>query len=433
VTGMLNMNSLQVHESLLIRDKATFAEVELDGAHVGRNVELMGLTVSATLSMTALRVDQTLGVSDATFAKVTLNDARIGGDLLMEATAVTGRFSMSGLRVDKLLSVEGAFTDVELASAHAGDLSLMGSTVTGELSMIGVQVDHNLFMGSASFAEVDLRATRIVGRIYLGNSKIAGRFACIGMEVAFHVFADARFDGPIDCHVARIKGNLDLTDGTFGGKVDFSGAEIGGELLLGSAHWSDDAALVLRGTNAGHIPDLTNGWPRKLDVDGFVYRSVGVPDEFEGWFRKLSHYAPQPYYQLAAIVKSQGNSVLATKIAYAGREHERSEATGTEWAWLTALKWLIGYGHYPQRAMLWAIALVVIGAIVLRVSGEGARNGMPFGLAYSFDMLLPIIHLRRKHDDVDLQSWARYYFYCQKIMGWILGFFLIAAVSGLTK
>ena len=79
------------------------------------------------------------------------------------------------------------------------------------------------------------------------------------------------------------------------------------------------------------------------------------------------------------------------------------------------------------------IGLVMAGAIVLRVSGEGRRNGMPYGLTYSIDMLLPIIELRKKHSDIDLQGWPRYYFYGQKIRGWVLVSFLIAGLSGLTE
>ncbi len=115
------------------------------------------------------------------------------------------------------------------------------------------------------------------------------------------------------------------------------------------------------------------------------------------------------------------------------RERERSEETGRTWAWLTALKWVIGYGYYLHRAVYWVIGLVILGAIVLRVSGEGPRNGMPFGLAYSFDILLPIIKLRDWHYQIDLKTWARYYFYGHKIMGFVLASFLIAGLSGLTK
>jgi hypothetical protein len=48
-------------------------------------------------------------------------------------------------------------------------------------------------------------------------------------------------------------------------------------------------------------------------------------------------------------------------------------------------------------------------------------------------MLLPIIQLRKMHYDIDLSGWARYYFYFHKIMGYVLGSFLIVGVSGLVK
>src|SRR4029079_15115545 len=118
--------------------------------------------------------------------------------------------------------------------------------------------------------------------------------------------------------------------------------------------------------------------------DGFTYRSVSEADQFKGWLGRLPNYVRQPYDQLASIVQSQGNSELATAIRYSSRDRERSEATGGGWLWLTILKWVIGYGYYPYMAIFWAIALVIMGALVLRVSGEGPRNKMPYGLSYSF-------------------------------------------------
>ena len=53
-------------------------------------------------------------------------------------------------------------------------------------------------------------------------------------------------------------------------------------------------------------------------------------------------------------------------------------------------------------------------------------HGPPDIISYSFDMLLPIIRLRESHYQVDLKTWARYYFYFHKIMGYVLASFLIA-------
>jgi hypothetical protein len=81
----------------------------------------------------------------------------------------------------------------------------------------------------------------------------------------------------------------------------------------------------------------------------------------------------------------------------------------------------------------WTIGLVILGAIVLRISGEGPKHGLPVGLSYSFDMLLPVIKLRDAHYQIDLVGWPRYYFYAHKIAGFVLASFLVAGISGLTK
>jgi len=78
-------------------------------------------------------------------------------------------------------------------------------------------------------------------------------------------------------------------------------------------------------------------------------------------------------------------------------------------------------------------AFVALGAVVLHASGEARRNHMPYGIAYSLDMLLPIIRLRDAHYGIDLKAGTRYYFYLQKAAGYVLASFLLAGLAGLTK
>jgi hypothetical protein len=54
-------------------------------------------------------------------------------------------------------------------------------------------------------------------------------------------------------------------------------------------------------------------------------------------------------------------------------------------------------------------------------------------LVYSLDIFLPVVCLRKSHEDIDLEGWVRIYFYVHKIFGYILASFLIAGLSGLTK
>jgi len=64
---------------------------------------------------------------------------------------------------------------------------------------------------------------------------------------------------------------------------------------------------------------------------------------------------------------------------------------------------------------------------------QDGKPPMRLGFFYSLDMMLPVIHLRQRHYDVDLHGIVRYYFYFHQVMGYVLASFLIAGLSGLTK
>jgi hypothetical protein len=408
VAGTVKLSGLDLDASLVLT-KDELAALDLTGAHVGGQVILADSKVGGDVRLNGLRAGS-LFMGGTEFSGVDLAYAHVGF-LTLDKARATGRLHMSSLRVDETLSFdEGQFAEVDLT---------------------GLRVDQHLLMRYASFADVKLASAHVGGFFSLALSEVTGDLTCSDLEVKQQVvMIGATFDGSIDCHTARIGSNLYLASGQFKKEIDFTGADIGGGLAVDGLQ---GFSLRLQNTKIGIISDLADAWPPALDIVGLTYRSVVAADKFEDWFRRTGHYAPQPYEQLASVVQSQGDMALATAIRYAGRERERSEATGRNWAWLTVLKWVIGYGHYPERSILWALGLVAVGAMVLRISGEGLRNGMPYGLAYSFDILLPIIRLRARHDAIDLQNWARYYFYIHRIMGFLLASFLIAGVSGLTK
>jgi hypothetical protein len=152
---------------------------------------------------------------------------------------------------------------------------------------------------------------------------------------------------------------------------------------------------------------------------------------FKKWLAKQNPYAPGPYQQLASVLREQGRPDAADEVLYTSKERERAQSTFLRNVWLSANRLLIGYGYYVEWALLWVLGFLLLGIAALQLSGEGRKNGMPFGIAYSFDMLLPIIRLREKHYQIDLGC-VRYYFYLHKIAGFVLASFLIAGLSGLT-
>ena len=76
------------------------------------------------------------------------------------------------------------------------------------------------------------------------------------------------------------------------------------------------------------------------------------------------------------------------------------------------MRWaIIGFGLYPQRAGLWILALVPLGAFIFGFDPAVRLRAMRFvdRLIYSLDALLPFVTLRSEHNSFDLQSWPKYY------------------------
>jgi hypothetical protein len=339
--------------------------------------------------------------------------------------------------------------DLQWLSSNSG-ISLGQSKVVGTVKMNGVQINADLDMSnSAEFASVEIEGAHIGGSLDFGWSKVAGDLDCIAIHIAqaLYLNEEAEFSGNIDLSFATIGESLDLSESTFGNYIKLEGVQIG-NLYFGSlkedpptplARWQDKVEMSLHNAKVDVIPDLSAEWPRILDLNGFSYRSLNDPDDkvalsrIQGWFAKQRSYSPQPYEQLALVLQNHGVADDATAVRYLGREKEREGASGWRYLWLTGLNWLVGYGYYPQLVLLWITLMIGLGAVMLKVSRQGSANGMPFGIAYSFDMLLPLIRLREEHYKMDLNGWVRYYFYGHKIAGWMLASFLVAGVSGLTK
>ena len=129
---------------------------------------------------------------------------------------------------------------------------------------------------------------------------------------------------------------------------------------------------------------------------------------------------------------------MADAILVASRDRERRETDWwpPKWLWLWILKLFIGYGYGWGcfQALIPSAVLIGIGTVILYRAKEEDKGGIKLGFWYSLDMLLPIIHLREQHyTDVDLRTRAKYYFYFHKIMGYVLIFFVLAGLSGLTE
>jgi hypothetical protein len=437
--------------------------LNLSNARIGTEVWITSSLFSKPLKLEGTSLDGDLVLFNSIFeAAVIAAWLQVNGGLNLNGTTFEKGLNMEGLEVDNNLLLDAANIDGRAnfidASVH-GTMQFSKSRIGGNLLLYGAEIEGYLLMRNRGFGgEVYLRGARVGKNLEMTDSRFFERVVMDGLEIgSFLIMQNARFEGPIILAASNLNSDLNLL-GSVITELDLSGTNIAGILVLGTGEhdpvqWKNGGLLILRNTHVTSIQDRINveadSWPAEIQFDGFVYDRLGgylgTGSEADmlsrdvswyiDWLARDPSYSPQPYQQLTGIFREVGYPKKANSILYAGRERERIQATGASRIGLEMLKWTIGYGIGTRyfRALWWVVGLVGLGMAVLRVTGEGRRNKMPYGLSFSLDHLLPIVTLRKYHFDITLNGWARYYFYFHKLMGYVLASFLIAGMAGLTQ
>ena len=327
-----------------------------------------------------------------------------------------------------------------------------------KLLMDGINITGSLFIrDEAEFdKEVTLLSTKIGNQLDMTNSKFRDKVCMENMHVEGNCFIGrgGSFAEDVCLAFSKIGSNLEISNGEFS-SLDLTGTQIEKDFCLKSIknqipEWQPGSKLTLQNTQVGTMRDSKDAWPDTLTIDGFTYtrfggyaadraNSIATRDIswFKKWLRKDARYSPQPYQQLASVLQKEGYKDKATEILYEAKRREHREETSMlslTWYWLL-LQWLsIGYGYYNFRAVYWLLSICILGTLIIHISGKDKANKMKYwGLAYSVDILLPIIKLYKPNDSIDLGGKAKVYFYIHKIFGYVLVFFFVAGLSGLIK
>jgi len=247
---------------------------------------------------------------------------------------------------------------------------------------------------------------------------------------------------------ANIGGDLDCTGTSFenpaGVALDAQNLSVKGGLVWRSMEKRPVGIISLNYAKVGPLVDDIKSWPQEgnLRLEGFEYEAlVGdspqtATERLEKWLalQPKKPFNPQPYEQLAKVFRQMGHTVAVNAILYAGKERERHEAKGLKWWGLSVLKWVIGYGYGYRYffSLFWVAAITLIGVGVLTTVDNGAPSTLAQKAAFSFDLLLPIIELDERHK-IMFEGCQRYYFYLHQLLGFVLGSFVVAGLSGITK
>jgi hypothetical protein len=216
---------------------------------------------------------------------------------------------------------------------------------------------------------------------------------------------------------------------------------------------------------------IQDAWPQRLNLQGFVYDQLGVdPDPgpnmrkhltcwYEKWLGRDLHFSPQPYLQLASVLRTMGDPGRAEDVLYAARDRELTEAwdRGDYWevTWLELQKWLIGYGIGSKlfRIFIWVAVFTLIGMVILvpspwfwetwaqKKTSKARAKHLVWMFGASLDHLLPIVSLNKEFEDFfhdplprkRLKGWQLGYFSFHALFGFLLGTLVGAALAGLTQ
>lgn len=477
IGGEIYMALMDIAGSLRIDEDSTFQSINLNSIRVGGDV-LLSADVMGTLSIDCAQIAGGLFLDEgANLKDVHLASTKIRAQLNFSGSKVTGLLNMNSVEIGSSLIMEekASFGQVELAGAYIGrQVQLSGSIFRGSLSMESIKViDSILARDNCSFCSVNLALAQVGRDIRFNGAIIDEELDLSGVNITSELRIEyCVLKGSLLAKFARIEMNLFLCGNDLG-SVNFSGAQIRGELCLGAKvkpknRWTTDKNPIFKLKNAhvGALQDRKDSWPEVIQLEGFVYDCLGGGDGEEGWILKDSEgeqgdfnmltrgtewylewlsrdpvYSPQPYVQLAETFKAAGDSTKSNSVLYDSCRRERIEA----WKKGRYLKWLgsmllnitIGYGLGGRyfRVLVWVIMFASVGALLLYhfdYTENGFAQEFLNSFVYSLDVLLPVVELKNS-EGISLSGGIELYFYFQKLLGWILGSFLVAGLAGLTQ
>jgi hypothetical protein len=334
---------------------------------------------------------------------VCLSGAGIGGQL----SCVGARFGNVG---GNALNTQGArvTNGVFLSGVSAeGEVRLSGAGIGGQLACDGAR------FGNAGGMALNAQGARVTEGVFLRGVVAEGEVSLSGAGIC----------GQLNCVGTRF--------GNAGGK-----ALNAQNMDLGQLYWRRVAAVSgtvdLNGAKVADLVDDAASWEKveRLYLHGLRYESILGPMAARmrlGWVKRGSFYEgefwPQPYEQLASVFRAMGHTsdarlvLLEKEIRLAADwtrraveeqadlrkrrdatpmpadHHEVQNRLARLWldlrilpVWHWFLRYLVGYGHAPQRVLYWtAGTITVMGLFYLCVWNFG-------GMVPNSDIILTSPH-----------------------------------------
>jgi cytoskeletal protein CcmA (bactofilin family) len=453
-------------------DESVCSSVHLRGGRIGGDVSVNG----ATLSNPEARPFDAEGVQIA--GNLYGHGLRTEGEVRLTGANIHGRISLNGAQLSR--PVEDP-TDTKSAlnidRAHIGTdiFATGGFKADGELRLLGTHVGGGIQLNGARIANqvgdaLSTDGARIAGDVFLEHIQVRGRLHLPGTHIAGQVHISGELLGGEDgvsvlANRARIDEDLFfkglVTDGTLlfhgvrvAGMLDLSALTVQAEGLALELRQGDISHLVLPtwpptatiDLRSCRVRCLEDKWPDTrsvLKMDGLVYDTLTpLADDASAridWIENSADsFLPQPYEQLASLLRRSGRDDDARRVAIAKERRRRSELriSGKVSNWFLGVT--VGYGYKPGQGVWWLALLVAADCGIFawakalhrfHVIGERAQQVPQFHLAvFSLDHVLPLIELGQR----SYWSAAGVFQYWQTfsdVAGWVLVTVILGAVT----
>jgi hypothetical protein len=475
--GTVLANSISVAGSMRMEKAAFDSNVQLITSNVQSNLNMSSSTVAGEVTANSLHFAGALFMKEGGHfgGRVDLTGATIGNNLEMSTSFFAKAVTAAPITVKgSLLMGDGAIFSDQLnltGTKVNSNLEMSKSRFLGKVIFDSLHVQGNLIMMQAEFLEeVNMSAAKVSGTLDLEQAT-ATKIDLSG-ATARELWLDTTRWWCLSDPSHWTLGDPDKGQPQCGGK---------------------EPMLNLQNAQVTALKESTKAWPPSLRLEGFRCDSLlterddradsvgpkgqdqrkvefsgstsGIPqhsiEEWKDWLARAS-FSSQPYTQLSSILAAAGRRDAADGVQFAGRVREWKDSCHDFWVQLfraefrrlldcgrlTVLGGVVGYGIglYSFFVLFWVFLFTVIGAIVLRRSPNTRKHGPFWLLGASLHRLLPIIQLSKEFSDFfdnplplevdnprNLNRWQTAYFAIHAVFGWILGFFVLAAMAGVTQ
>jgi hypothetical protein len=414
-------------------------EVMLPNAEIGANLECQNALLENAPREGVPRSGTALG-ADGIRVK--------GNVLLAHGFRASGEVRLRGANIGGNLDCEnGIFTNPSKMALDADRIRVTGYvflrngfSAEGEVKLLNAEIGGNLECDSAKLKNPPKDGAPRSGKALLADSAIVAGYVFLrdGFSAEGQVnFRNAEIGSDIECDKAtfknpsqngaqatgvalcldgaRVEGNVTLgEDFSAEGEVQVCRVQIGGHLtcdkaridgrfiaqatsVAGGLFWTriiepQRTEFDVMNTHVDALVDDRQSWPesQKLKIDGLIYERLSSADTPKSagsrldWLSRQKYFAPQPYRQVAKVLRNNGDDAGARRVLSEMERLRRKNESATRnrlvrlWAstWGGILRVTIGYGFHPARSLIWLVGLTVLGAVLFR-AGYAAGSIAP--------------------------------------------------------